>query len=93
MVAYTARLAKLADMAKQRISVAPVKRLAEQRGIDDPNELYRQIRKAGGSISLNTVKVWWGDVPMGRIDMSAWETFAAFFEVPLLNLVEEIKPD
>ena len=92
MVAYNARLRKLADMAKQRISVAPVKRLAEAAGIDDPNELHRQITARGGKISLNTVKVWWGDVPMGRIDLSAWETFAAFFEVPLLNLVEEIKP-
>lgn len=92
MVAYNHRLAKLADMAKQRISVAPVKRLAEQAGIDDPNELYRRIRARGGKISLNTVKVWWGDVPMGRLDVTAWETFAAYFEVSLLELIEEIHP-
>lgn len=77
------------DMAKQRISVAPVRRKAEEAGIDTPNDLWRAI--GSDRISLNTVKVWWGDVPMGRIDMSAWCTFADFFECDLLELVEEIK--
>lgn len=81
------------DMAKQRISVAPVRRRAEELGIDDPNELYRQIKDSGAGISLNTVKVWWGDVPMGRIDLSAWQTFADFFGCNLLDLLEEIEQD
>lgn len=89
-VAIKRHTTKLVDMAKQRISVRPIKLLSEARGIDDPNELYRRIKARGGSISLNTVKVWWGDVPMGRIDMTAWETFADFFEVGLLELIEEV---
>jgi hypothetical protein len=89
-VAVQRRATKLVAMAKQRISVKPVKQMAEAMGIDDPNELHRRIVAKGGKISLNTVKVWWGDVPMGRIDLSAWETFAEFFEVKLLELVEEL---
>lgn len=72
----------------KRLSVAPIKRKAEAMGLDTPYALWKAMGKE--NITANTVRIWWGDVQMGRIDVDVWSTFADFFQCSMLELIEEI---
>lgn len=67
----------LLDMAKvKRISVAPVRRMAEARGIDNPYALARELK-----ISYPTARKWWFDEDQSAVDLATIIKVCNYFGV------------
>lgn len=73
-------------MAIKRLSSAPVRKLAEDRGVDNP---YALAREAG--ISYPTARAWWFDEEMGRIDVPTLIKLVEYFEVDWCDLLEVVE--
>lgn len=72
-------------MTKQ-LHTLPLRRIAQDRGYETPNDLWRGIRKR---LALNTVKTWWGGMVLDRIPVSTMQIFAEHLGCDLLDLIEE----